>query len=83
MISVSIPCDLRSNGQVLPGPRRMGDAMIFEIAGNVPEDQVDLIKHGFDLAQSYLAREMGGDIPADVRAGSRSRSSTRDWATRS
>jgi hypothetical protein len=43
--------------------------MIFDVAGNVPDDQVDLIKQGLALAQDYLERVMGGGIPHDVRAG--------------
>ena len=43
--------------------------MIFDIAGNVPQDQVDLIKQGLALAQDYFERVLGGGIPADVRAG--------------
>jgi len=42
--------------------------MIFDIAGNVPSDQEQLIRSGFALAHDYFARVMGGDIADSVKA---------------
>lgn len=44
--------------------------MIFDVAGNVPADQVVLIKEGLNLAQDYVSRVLGGSIPNSVMAGS-------------
>jgi hypothetical protein len=44
--------------------------MIFDIAGNVPADQVVLIKAGLDLAEDYVERLLGGAIPDNVMASS-------------
>ena len=41
--------------------------MIFDIAGNVPSDQEQLIRAGFALAHDYFARVMGGDIADSVK----------------
>lgn len=40
----------------------------YDIAADVPPARVEEIKEGFRLVRDFIADELGGDIPADVRA---------------
>jgi len=41
----------------------------YQIAGNVPESQIDLVKTGLGLAEAYIDTNLGGGIPQEVRQG--------------
>ena len=40
----------------------------YDVAPNVPEDQVDVIKTGLQIAQDFLDSDLGGAIPEDARS---------------
>ena len=43
------------------------DELIWDVAIDVPLDQVDNIRTGIDIARTYLFEHLGGDIPRDIR----------------
>ncbi|MGH2396286.1 MAG: hypothetical protein ACRDF5_04120 [bacterium] len=42
-------------------------ALRFDVGVGVPEDEIEVIKSGIDIARLYLQELIGGDIPSDVR----------------
>ena len=51
-----------------PTPTPTGPSNInYDIAADVPAEQVEIIRTGLQMAQDYLDRELGGGIPEDAR----------------
>ena len=53
--------------KLLPFASERGD-MIYDIADNVPRNQVALIKAGFVIAENYINAALGGAIPHNVQS---------------
>lgn len=59
----------RAEAQAAASPAAAEASLLrFDIAADVPQDQIDLIKTGIGIGQAYLDRVYGGGIPPDVQS---------------
>ena len=42
--------------------------LIFDIADNVPDEDVQILKSGIEIVRIYIQEFLGGDIPAEIRS---------------
>lgn len=57
-----------SSGQNLPIEKEAPSGLVFDVAPNVPPEQLDLIKTGLGIGQRYMDVFLGGGIPEEIRA---------------